>query len=98
MSLVADLSANPDWGPAPEDSAAVRAWLKSKEKGFGLFIGGEWGKTAASFPALNPATDESLATVAKGSAADVDKAVKAAAAALPAWSATSGHGRARVLY
>ena len=98
MSLVADLYANPDWGPAPEDSGAVRAWLKSKAKGFGLFIGGEWVKTAGSLPALNPATDEPLATIAQGSAADIDKAVKAAAAALPAWSQTSCHGRARVLY
>jgi aldehyde dehydrogenase (NAD+) len=98
MSLVADLYQNPDWGPAPEDSSVVRAWLKSKAKGFGLFIGGEWSPAAESFDAMDPATDQPLAKIGKGSAADIDKAVRAAAEAFPAWSATSGHGRARVLY
>ena len=50
---------------------------------YGLFINGEWvdaegGKT---FVTTNPATGEKLAECADASAADVDRAVKAARAA-----------------
>src|SRR5205814_6530263 len=46
----------------------------------------------------DPSTGETLATVAQGSAADIDAAVKAARAALPAWQSLSDHVRARYLY
>ncbi|MCW2605642.1 MAG: aldehyde dehydrogenase [Frankiales bacterium] len=53
-----------------------------------LFVGGEWIASAAteSIDVLNPATEEVIARVAKGTAADVDKAVAAAKAAFPGWS------------
>lgn len=53
-----------------------------------MYIGGEWvsacsGKT---FTTINPATCEEVACVPMGDERDVDKAVKAARAAFPAWS------------
>ncbi|MDQ2924417.1 MAG: aldehyde dehydrogenase family protein, partial [Acidobacteriota bacterium] len=52
----------------------------------------------ASFETRNPATGEVIANVATADAADVDRAVKAARAALPGWQALTGHQRARYLY
>ena len=64
-----------------------------------LFINGQWSPpaVAATLPVLNPATGEILAHVAAGSTLDVDRAVTAANAALPAWRALSGEQRARYL-
>ena len=50
------------------------------------------------FSVSNPATGARLADVAQGSGADVQAAVAAARAALPAWQALDGHVRARWLY
>jgi len=47
-----------------------------------LFIDGTWSDAAETFDDLNPATGELLTTVANGSAQDIDRAVKAARAAL----------------
>src|SRR5579863_6505801 len=63
----------------------------------GLFIGGEWGKGSGTFPVLVPATEEPLAEVADGTAADALDAVSAAHQALPAWAATAPRQRAEVL-
>ncbi|HEX3648447.1 MAG TPA: aldehyde dehydrogenase family protein [Pseudonocardiaceae bacterium] len=46
---------------------------------------------------VNPATEQTIASVPAGTAADVDSAVAAATAALPAWSATSVAERAKVV-
>ena len=45
-----------------------------------LLIGGKWQDAAAgaSFATLNPATAQPLTQVARGSAADIDRAVEAA--------------------
>ena len=64
-----------------------------------LFIGGEWtdaegGKT---FDSVNPYTSEPWAAIPLASAADVDRAVRAARAAFPSWRATFGKDRARLL-
>jgi betaine-aldehyde dehydrogenase/aminobutyraldehyde dehydrogenase len=64
-----------------------------------MFINGDWvapasGETEA---VLNPATGEEIAQVARGSAADVDRAVEAAHAAFPAWALTPPGERARLL-
>jgi malonate-semialdehyde dehydrogenase (acetylating)/methylmalonate-semialdehyde dehydrogenase len=53
---------------------------------------GRWGDV------FNPATGERARRVAMGGAAEVDAAVKAAAAAFPAWAATPPLVRARVLF
>src|SRR5580658_3368810 len=87
-----------EYGPAPEDPGEVNKWLDAHKRSFGHFINGEWTKVAASFETKNPATGELLASIAQGDAADVDHAVKAARAALPAWQALTGHQRARYLY
>ncbi len=63
----------------------------------GMLIGGEWTKGAATFPVLDPATEEPLAEVADGTVADALDAVGAAQAALPGWAATPPRQRAEVL-
>jgi len=88
-----------EYGPAPEDASEVVKWLDAHKRSFGHYIDGAWtgvGKNA--FETKNPATGEVLAKVATADAADVDRAVKAARAALPAWQALTGHQRARYLY
>jgi len=88
-----------EYGPAPEDAGEVNKWLDAHGRWFGHYIGGEWTKSAtAKFETKNPATGEVLATIASADAADVDRAVKAARAALPGWQALTGHQRARYLY
>jgi succinate-semialdehyde dehydrogenase/glutarate-semialdehyde dehydrogenase len=64
-----------------------------------LFIAGEWlgPEGRASEPVLNPATGQALGTLPHASKADLDRALEAAAAALPKWAATSAYDRARVL-
>ena len=49
------------------------------------------------FETLNPATQEPLAEVARGGAAEVDAAVAAAKAAFPAWAGTPATERAALL-
>ena len=65
----------------------------------GLYVGGEWGsgKAGATFPVLDPATEEPLAEVADGGTEDALDAVAAAHAALPAWAATPPRQRAEIL-
>ena len=63
------------------------------------FVAGSW-QPAMSVDTLetrDPATGETLALVPLSGAADVDAAVRAARAALPAWRATSPMVRARAL-
>ncbi len=98
MANVSDILDSMDYGPAPESNSIVGAWLKEHEKGFGHFIGGEFTKAASHFSVMNPAHGTQLARVAQGSAADVDKAVKAARKAFGPWSKLSGHERAKHLY
>lgn len=64
-----------------------------------FYINGGWCSpaTPASSPVVNPATESVVAEVASGSAADVDRAVAAALAAFPRWSATSAETRASLL-
>jgi len=89
-----------EYGPAPEDPREALAWLDRHGRRFGHFIHGAWQAPAAGsyFETTDPSTGEKLATVAQGSAADVDSAVKAARAVLPAWQSFTPHVRARYLY
>lgn len=86
------------YGPAPESDAEVRAWIARHQGTFGHYIGGQWVAGQSTFPVLEPATGNPLAQVAQGTPADVDAAVAAARAALPAWQALDDHARARWLY
>src|SRR5467141_404184 len=89
-----------EYGPAPEDSKDALAWLDHHKRRFGHFMQGAWVKPSAGeyFDTADPSTGEKLASVAQGSAADIDAAVKAARAALPKWQALTPHVRARYLY
>ncbi|HEV8400529.1 MAG TPA: aldehyde dehydrogenase family protein [Gemmatimonadales bacterium] len=66
-----------------------------------LFINNEWRPAAAGkrFPVVNPATEEVIADVAAGDAADVDNAVRAAKACFEsaAWRDLSARKRGRML-
>src|SRR5258708_39089988 len=88
-----------EYGTAREDPREALAWLDRQGRRFGHFINGTWQAPAAGtyFDTADPSTGEKLATVAHGSAADIDSAVKAARAALPAWQALTPHARARFL-
>jgi hypothetical protein len=85
-----------EYAPAPE----ARDIVTIKER-YGLFIGGK--DVAASdgktFATVNPATEEPLAEVARATAADMDKAVKAARSAFRrSWGTLSGKERAKYLF
>ena len=58
-------------------------------------IGGEWVPAVGgeTIDVINPATGEVLARVPRGTAADVDNAVRAAEAAFPAWRDTNATAR-----
>jgi aldehyde dehydrogenase (NAD+) len=99
MTSVREYYETLDYGPAPEAADAARAWLARHGGRLGHWIGGGWAEVGTDvFETLDPATGATLATVAQGSAADVERAVAAARSALPAWRALGGHGRARHLY
>jgi aldehyde dehydrogenase (NAD+) len=89
-----------DYGPAPEDPREALSWLDRAGRRFGHFINDTWQPPAAGeyFDTADPSTGEKLASIAQGSAADVDAAVRAARAGLPAWQALTPHARARYLY
>lgn len=61
----------------------------------GRFVPTRSGRSA---PVTNPATGETTAFVALADQAEVDAAVRAAAEAFPAWSATTPLRRARVMF
>ena len=69
-------------------------------KTIGHFINGAHvaGASGRGGDIFNPATGEKSGTVALATTAEVDKAVKAAQAAWPAWAATPPIRRARVLW
>src|SRR3954470_5155320 len=62
------------------------------------FIGGSWrGGSAGSFEVLDPSSGELICEVPRAGADDVQRAVDAAAAALPDWAATAPRERGEVL-
>src|SRR4051812_7082228 len=65
---------------------------------FDNLIGGEWVAGESFSPNRSPSNlDDVVGEYAQGTAADVDRAVKAAQAALPAWSNASGQVRGDIL-
>ncbi len=87
-----------DYAPAPE---TVKVTIKPR---YGHFIAGRWVEPKAAkaadpyFTTINPANEQPLAQIAQGSDADVQAAVKAARAALPAWSALPPTERAKYIF
>ncbi len=100
MSKVSEIFETMEYGPAPEAAGPAMEWIASHEGRFDHWIGGTWveGSDGERFETRAPAYDTPLAEVAQGSSADVDRAVRAAREALPAWRAIGPHGRARFLY
>ena len=86
-----------DYAPAPEQRDLARL---APDARLGLYIGGAWVEAAdgATFATHSPATEEHLADVALAGEADVDRAVAAARAAFPAWSALPGSQRGKYLF
>ena len=97
---VAELFEALPYGPAPESDAEARRWLAERGSEGAHFIAGRWHRAAdaALFDVHDPSTGAVLARMPQGTADDVDRAVRAARAAQPAWAALGGHGRARHLY
>ncbi|HUY71832.1 MAG TPA: gamma-aminobutyraldehyde dehydrogenase [Gaiellaceae bacterium] len=65
----------------------------------GILVGGSWTQAASAetMEVINPATEETIAVVARCGAEDVDSAVAAAKAALPAWLDTTPGERSGLL-
>src|SRR4051812_49785033 len=62
------------------------------------YIGGERVASAARFETINPYTQEVIAEVSRAGEAEVDRAVRAAHDAFPAWAALGAAGRAAHLH
>jgi acyl-CoA reductase-like NAD-dependent aldehyde dehydrogenase len=73
--------------------------LSAAVESHGHFIAGDEVPAAsgATFESLDPANGEPIATLARGGAVDVDRAVAAARAAYPAWRDADPYARGRVL-
>jgi aldehyde dehydrogenase (NAD+) len=100
MSTLTDTFNNMEYGPAPESSNVVNAWLDDHNREFGLMINNQWIKPpkAKTVPSFNPATGEILAQTTQAGQKEVDQAVVAAREAFTTWSKTPGIVRARHLY
>ena len=100
MPRVSDILDSMDYGPSPEQTGQVTAWLAQHAQGFGHFINGAFTASSGKgwLDVANPATDAVLARVPQGTAEDVGDAVKAARKAFGTWSKLPGHVRARHLY
>jgi aldehyde dehydrogenase (NAD+) len=85
-----------EYAPAPE----ARDIVTLKER-YGLFIGGREVQATGgeTFVSIDPSTELPLASVARATAVDVDKAVRAARrAARRSWGQLSGTERAKYLF
>ena len=92
------LAFNDGWqyAPAPESTDHVKI-----DDQYELFIGGEFvaPEEGRYFESINPATEETLSSVALASSADVDRAVKAARKAYNgAWSKMAAADRGKYIY
>jgi betaine-aldehyde dehydrogenase len=75
---------------------------KMEVKKYKNYINGNWLESSSgeTFPVYDPSTEEVIAQVSAASAADVDRAVKAARAAFDSgpWTQTTAQDRGRILY
>ena len=64
-----------------------------------LFIDGAWcgGASGATLPVLNPATGETIGSVARAAPADLDRALAAADRGFKAWRKVSAYDRGKIL-
>ena len=98
MGVIKDILRTMDYGPSPEGSEHVKAWLEAHKGGFGHFINGAFTKPGELFDVFNPATGERIARATHGSPADVEAAVAAARKAQAKWAALSGCERSKHIY
>jgi aldehyde dehydrogenase (NAD+) len=85
-----------DWtyAPAPESRDVVHL-----DERYGHFVGGRWLEATETYETISPASEEPLAAIGQGSAADVDLAVAAARDAQQnSWSTLPGSERAKYLF
>jgi aldehyde dehydrogenase (NAD+) len=84
-----------EYAPAPQSRSVVDI-----APSYGLYIGGEFVEAADGkvFKTISPATEEVLSEVAQAGPEDVDRAVRAARKAFPAWSGLPGRERAKYLF
>lgn len=84
------------YAPAPESTDHIKV-----DDEYGLFIGGEFVEPAEGhyFETVNPATEQTLSSVALASETDVDRAVKAARKAYNGvWSKMSAADRGKYIF
>jgi aldehyde dehydrogenase (NAD+) len=100
MTTVSEIFHAMAWGPAPESDKPAVAWLAKYNHTFGHYVGGRFTEPTETtlFEVVNPSNRQRLARVSQAGPEDVDAAVGAARAALPAWQELGSHGRARHLY
>src|ERR1700752_1418436 len=79
-------------------SSSATAGVRSYQN----YVNGKWESAASgkTFPGFDPSTEEIIAQVASATAADVDRAVKAARAAFDSapWPQTTAQDRGRILF
>ncbi|MEI7070622.1 NAD-dependent succinate-semialdehyde dehydrogenase [Pectobacterium versatile] len=64
----------------------------------GYFAAGKWQQSGTTFEVVNPATGESIASVAKAGKKETQAAIDAAYAAFPAWKRKTAKERSEILY
>ncbi|MDG0799571.1 NAD-dependent succinate-semialdehyde dehydrogenase [Pectobacterium polaris] len=64
----------------------------------GYFAAGKWQQSGATFEVVNPATGESIASVAKAGKKETQAAIDAAYAAFSAWKRKTAKERSEILY
>lgn len=64
----------------------------------GYFAAGKWQQSGATFEVMNPATGESIASVAKAGKKETQAAIDAAYSAFPAWKRKTAKERSEILY
>jgi aldehyde dehydrogenase (NAD+) len=89
-----------EYGPAPEQTDVALVWLEDHGHAMHPFINGEFARfmDESYFESINPRDGKPLARLVQCGETEVNAAVAAAKAAFPAWSALTGHSRARYLY
>ncbi|MDW5597517.1 aldehyde dehydrogenase [Conexibacter stalactiti] len=76
----------------------TRATVAGVEVPTDHFIGGEWVASETRFDVISPIDQSVIAQVSRAGAEEVDRAVRAADAAFPAWAALGPAGRAQHLH
>ncbi len=85
---------------ATEETTSRTASSENRHVGeMAMYINGEWGSATSgeTFEVEDPSTGEVIGTVPRGATEDVDRAVKAAKDALPAWRDTPAFARGMML-